>query len=144
MSKSFHLISETVRRNCISAILNAPDGYSVVIAERKRSGLQNNMFHALCEDIAKSGMKWAGKERNAADWKALLVSAHSVATGEGGEVIPGIEGEFVAIRESTSRMRVSRATSLIEYVMAFCALNEIELKETQKGGFMELTHRSGE
>jgi len=102
------------------------------------------MFHALCEDIAKSGMKWAGKERNAADWKALLVSAHSVATGEGGEVIPGIEGEFVAIRESTSRMRVSRATSLIEYVLAFCSLNEIELKETQKGGFMDLVKRAGE
>jgi hypothetical protein len=53
------------------------------------------------------------------------------------EIVPGIEGEFVNIRESTAKMGVKRATSLIEYVLAFCASKGVELTETRRGGFME-------
>ena len=136
---SFTLISSRVRQNALEAVRSAPEGYIVKVMEPTRSTDQNAKFHAICGDISKSGMKWAGKARSLDDWKALLVSAHSVATGSGGEVMPGIEGEFVAIRESTSRMRVSRASSLLEYTLAFCALNEIELTETERGGFYERT-----
>ena len=136
---SFTLISDRVRSNAIEAVRSAPPNWIVTIKEPKRSTDQNAKFHAICGDISKSGMKWAGKERSLEDWKALLVSAHSVATGSGGEVIPGIEGEFVAIRESTSRMRVSRASSLLEYTLAFCAMNGIELTDAERGGFYERT-----
>lgn len=136
---SFTLISPRVRNNALEAVRNAPDGYIVTVKEPTRSTDQNAKFHAICGDISKSGMEWAGKERSLEDWKALLVSAHSVATGSGGEVIPGIEGEFVAIRESTSRMRVSRASSLMEYTLAFCDMNGIALTETERGGFYERT-----
>ncbi len=132
---AFVLINERVRGNALEAVRTAPDNWIVDISEPKRSTPQNRMFHALCNDLSKSGLKWAGKERSASDWKALLVSAHSVATGAGGDVIPGLEGEFVAIRESTARMVKSRATSLIEYTLAFCASNDVTLKETEASGF---------
>lgn len=126
MSK-FKLISPKIRANAKLAIEAAPDGFEVTISEPKRNLDQNALFHSLCADMAKSGIKWAGKERSAEDWKALLVSAHAVATQQGGEVIPGIEAEFVAIRESTSRMSKARASSLIEYATAFCASNGVHL-----------------
>lgn len=137
MTDRFILISPKVRQNAANAVWNAPEGYSVTIAEPKRSSDQNRFFHALCGDLARSKFKWAGKERSLEDWKALMVSAHSVATGTGGEIIPGIENEFVAIRESTSRMGVARANSLITYVLAFCDTNSIPLTATREGGFLE-------
>jgi hypothetical protein len=140
---NFVLINSEVRQNAIKAVVKAQDGWLVSVSEPKRTTPQNRHFHALCGDIAKSGMKWAGKTRSLEEWKALLVSAHSVATGKGGEVVPGLEGEFVAIRESTSRMPVSRAASLIEYTLAFALTNGVELKETQSGGFMDLAARTG-
>jgi hypothetical protein len=141
MTQTFVLRSTLIRSNAIAAVSNAPADWIVDISEPKRSMPQNRLFHSLCGDLAKSGMKWAGKVRNAGEWKALVVSAHSVATSNGGEVIPGLEGEFVSIRESTSRMNKSRATSLIEYTIAFCVANGVELRETEAAGFGEFLER---
>ncbi len=133
--RTFTLINDQVRRNAISAIADAPEGSTVSVGPKKRSSDQNAHFHALCSDLAKSDVKWAGKRRTLDEWKALLISAHAVATQVGGEVIPGLEGEFVAIRESSAAMSVSRAASLIEYALAFCANNGVELIDTRHSGF---------
>lgn len=108
---------------------NAPPNSVVTIRDTSRSIEQNAMFHAICSDIAKSGMEWAGKRRDADQWKVLLVSGHTVATKGEAEIMPGLEGEFVNIRESTARMSISRANSLIEYALAWCAEHGIELSE---------------
>ncbi len=94
---------------------------------KDRSLDQNAKFHAICSDLSKSKIEWAGKRRTAAQWKVLLVSGHAVATKETAEVVPGLEGEFINIRESTALMSVSRGSSLIEYALAFCAQNEVHL-----------------
>lgn len=111
------------------ALLTA--GHAVVVEVRTmtRSLEQNAKFHALVGDIAKAGCKWAGKPRNTKEWKVLLVSGHAVATKEGSEMVPGLEGEFVNLRESTASMSVRRASSLIEYTLAFCAQNDVPMSE---------------
>ena len=134
----FCIINEHIRTNAIDAIRAVPLGYILSIAEPKRSTKQNAKFHALCQDIATSKFPWAGKSRNADEWKVLIVSGHSVATKQGAEMVPGLENEFVNIRESTARMGVGRAASLIEYTIAFAVSNGIELVETRHGGFMEV------
>ena len=123
------LAHDVARQRAVEAVKTAPEGYSVTIAEPRRNSDQNAKFHAICSDIAKSGMTWAGKPRTADQWKVLLVSGHAVATKEGAEMVPGIEGEFVNVRESTALMSVRRSASLIEYTLAFCAMNEIRLSE---------------
>lgn len=135
--KTFWLISPTVRANALHELAAAPDNYIVTIDEPTRTTPQNKMFHAICGDIAKSGLKFAGKPRSAKVWKVLLISAHAAATDEGNEVVPGLEGEFVNIRESSALMSVRRAASLITYTLAFCDTNGIPLTETRKGGFMD-------
>ncbi|MDE2098920.1 MAG: recombination protein NinB [Patescibacteria group bacterium] len=117
----FNLVHPEARARAIQAVKEAPEGYRVTIKEQTRNLDQNAIFHALCNDLERSGLEWAGKPRKLEDWKALLVSGHAIATKQGGEVIPGIEGEFVAIRESTARMGKRRASSLIEYTQAFIA-----------------------
>ncbi len=138
MSKlTYVLHTPLIRENACRAILRAEPGYVVTIAEPTRSSEQNAFFHSICSDIAKSGHPFAGKPRDAGVWKVLLISGHAIATKEGTEVLPGLEGEFVNIRESSARMSVRRAASLIEYAIAYCASNGIALTETRRGGFME-------
>jgi hypothetical protein len=135
--QAFVLVNDAVRDRAILAVHNAPDNYAVTIAPRKRSNDQNAMFHAICTDIAKSGHKFAGKPRSAKVWKTLLISGHATATDEGSEVMPGLEGEFVNIRESSALMSVRRAASLITYTLAYCDTNQIQLHETRRGGFLD-------
>lgn len=123
------LVNPAVRQRAIDAIWGAPDEAVVTIAEPSRNGEQNAKFHALCGDLAKSGLPWAGKPRTLAEWKVLMVSGHAVATKEGAEIVPGIEGEFVNIRESTALMSKKRGSSLIEYTVAFIAMHGVNSLE---------------
>lgn len=133
--KNYIIINDRVRDNAIQEIINAPIGSAVSVSQGTRSISQNDKFHAICSDISKSHMTWAGKRRRADEWKVLLVSGHTKATQGEVEFVPGLEGEFVNIRESTARMSPSRAASLITYAIAFCDTNGIHLTETIRGGF---------
>lgn len=93
-----------------------------------RSSPQNRIFHAICTDVARQ-TTFLGKTRSAQQWKVIFVSAHAVATGGESELVEGLEGELVQLRESTAKMTRERMISLIEYAIAWCALNNIN---TQK------------
>ncbi|MBK5204342.1 MAG: recombination protein NinB [Polaromonas sp.] len=122
----FRLVHTEARRRAAQCIHDAPDGYMAVISQPTRTLDQNAKFHALCSDIAKAKTAWAGKPRNAAQWKVLLVSGHATATKEGSDMVPGIEGEYVNLRESTAAMSKKRGASLIEYTLAFCVMNDVK------------------
>ncbi len=115
--------------NWVKPFLLAGWQLSIKVTPKKRTDGQNERFHAICGDIAKSGLQWAGKPRTAAQWKVLLVSGHAVATGEGAEMVPGLENEFVNIRESTAQMSVRRGSSLIEYATAFATTHGVKLND---------------
>ena len=110
----------------------APEGYMVTIAEPTRNLEQSAKFHAMCGDIARQ-KPFAGQMHKPEQWKVLLVSGHSVATKQGSEMVPGLEGEWCNLRESTAKMSTKRMASLIEYVNAYCVENAIMLS-TQHGG----------
>lgn len=108
-------------------------GGALVLELRKetRTARQNRLLHALFGDISRQA-RWLGKTRSPAQWKLLLVSGHAVATGEGADVVPGLEGEFLNLRESTARMGKARMASLLDYVMAWAAANGVELDEARQ------------
>lgn len=118
----FILAHEVARRRAMEAVRDAPAGFVVTVKPATRTLDQNAKFHALCSDLA--GKEWAGKPRDAAAWKVLIVSGHAMATKQGAEMVPGLEGEFVNLRESTATMSKERGSSLIEYAQAFCAQME--------------------
>jgi hypothetical protein len=111
----------------------------IEVKPETRSLDQNAKFHVLCSDFQRAKAQWAGKARTASEWKVLLVSGHAVATKEMAEIVPGLEGEFVNIRESTAAMSKARGSSLIEYTLAFGAQQGIRFSAPEY-----IDHETGE
>lgn len=124
MVRPLKLTGPVARQAACEAVMSAPENWVVTIREAKRNEEQSSKFHALCGDVARQ-KPYLGKLRSKDQWKVLFVSGHAMATNLGAEVVPGLENEFVNIRESTADMRGKRMSSLIEYVVAYCADNEI-------------------
>ena len=127
MNKLFALHNDAIRQRAKQAIDEAAPGMMVKISEPVRNLDQNARFHAICNDISRAGVQWMGKTRSPEAWKVLLVSGHAVATKEEIDIVPGIEGEFVNLRESTALMSKRRSASLIDYATAFAITHGVEL-----------------
>jgi hypothetical protein len=125
---SFDLAIPGQRLAAIECVRSVPVEYLVEVRKTTRSALHNRFAHALWNDLAKSAT-FAGKRLTMQQWKVLMISAHSVATGRPSEVMPGIEGEWVDLRESSARMSDARLASVMEYTMAWMAQNDIPLNE---------------
>lgn len=121
LPRTFVMAHDMARRGVGDFARMVPEGTVVTFTEPTRSGGQGAKFHAICGDLARAGVLWLGKPRTAAQWKVLLVSGHAVATKEGAELVQGLEGELVNLRESTATMTKRRSSSLIEYAQAFAA-----------------------
>lgn len=128
----FKLVHPTARQMASRACINAPDGYVCEVKEATRTLLQNAKLHAMCRDVAKQAL-FHGKKRSAQQWKVIFISGHAVATGLGADIVPGLEGEFVNIRESSAQMGIKRLNSLIEYVYAYGSENGIKWTEPDQG-----------
>jgi hypothetical protein len=117
------VITGSVAREAIQRIIGAaPEGSVVVIREGSRTLEQNAMFHALCTEASKH-CSFMGKARTPQEWKILFVSGHAKATGAPSEIVAGLEGEWLNIRESTAAMGKKRMNSLIEYTEAYLSQN---------------------
>lgn len=125
MSKRlFILAHEAARANALDCIRMAPHGYAVTVSEPTRNLDQNAKLHAAIGDIAKQ-VKHIGRTLDLQQWKTLIISGHAIATGLGADMVPGLEGEYVNIRESSAGMSVARMASLIEYALAYGAQNGV-------------------
>ena len=136
IKQQFFLRGEQVRLNSMEFIRTLPidekNPLVVSIKPMTRTLEQNAKLHAMLSDIAKQ-CEFQGKKRDVDTWKAILVSAHKIATGGKAEMAIGLEGEVINLRESTAQMSVKRLASLIEYVQAYCDLNGVVLND--KWGF---------
>lgn len=124
-------LSATNRDVIIDRIRHAPDGWVVRVSPPPRSLPQNNLFHELCGQIAEKRPVWNGLNMDTDDWKALLVVSHAKATADADapiRLVPSLEGDgLVQLRESTAKMDKARASSLLEYTLAWAAGQGIEL-----------------
>lgn len=114
----FIINHEQARNRAIDAIRDLPLGWVVRITEPKRNLDQSALFHALCGQASRS-LEFQGKKRTPEEWKVLFCSGHSAATKQGHEILPGLEGEWCNVRESTATMSKARMVSLIEYTTAY-------------------------
>lgn len=125
---TFVLAHPAARENALRAVREAPEGLVVQIRPKTRSLEQNAKLHALLGDVAKQA-KFGGDYLTAVQWKTIFISGHAIATGLGARMVPGLEGEFVNIRESSANMSVARMASLIEYIQAWAANNGVQLQD---------------
>lgn len=128
MRQHFFLINPVVQINAIKFIEQLPTDAErplvVTIQEKTRSLEQSAKLHAMFGELAIKA-KWQGEKLTPEQWKMLMISAHTIATGEPCKLTVGIEGEMVNLRESSAKMSVKRMSSLIEYIHAWAAQNEV-------------------
>lgn len=122
------IASESDRQRVMAEIAMMPlDSVKMIqFGDATRTDIQNAKFHSICGDASKQA-KWIGRILELPQWKCLFVSGHAIATGLGADMVPGLEGEFVNIRESTAQMGVKRMSSCIEYTQAWCYENGVRL-----------------
>jgi hypothetical protein len=130
MSKRVFIMAHAIaRQNAVRAVQEAPEGYSVTIAEPRRSGAENNLLHALIDEIAKK-IEWAGKKRDPEVWKRLLVAAWCRVHGESVEILPALDGHGVDIVPArTSKLTRKECADLIEFVFSWGAEQGIQWEE---------------
>lgn len=93
-----------------------------------RSLDQNDMFHAICGDIAKQ-KQWAGQWLDVEAWKRLLVDAWARADGRmQSRIVPSLDGQSVVnLGIQTRKMKVGDMADLITFAQSYCVEHEIEL-----------------
>jgi NinB protein len=116
----FVLSHDASRANAIEAIKTAPQGYCVSIKAPTRSLEQNALMWSVLNDIARQ-VEWYGEKLTSEDWKTMLT-----ASVKKQKTRPGIDGGFVVMGTSTSKMTVSEMTELIELAYAFGDDKEVQ------------------
>lgn len=132
MKQQWKLISQDTKAYVCRQIMASDFGKVVVLQDPTRTLEANAKLHAMLTDISRQA-KYMGKPRTVEFWKALFVSGWMVATGQQTENCPGLEGEYFILRESTATMSGKRLHSLIEYINAWSAMNEIRFSAKEWG-----------
>lgn len=115
------------RGNAIQAVREAPEGFSVTVAEPKRTLDQNARLWALLGDVS-AQVEWYGKRLSSEDWKHVFSSALKKM-----DVVPNLDGTgFVALGLSTSRMSKRELGDLMTLIEAFGAERGVKWSEPER------------
>jgi NAD-dependent SIR2 family protein deacetylase len=80
-----------------------------------RTSEQNRLMWAVLTDISEQ-VEWYGQRLKKEEWKDVFTAALKRQ-----KVVPSIDGGFIVLGASTSRMTIAEMTELIELAMAFGA-----------------------
>ena len=78
-----------------------------------RSGEQNRRMWAMLTEVSRQVI-WHGQKLAKEEWKDVFTAALKRQ-----KVVPGIDGGFVVLGSSTSKMSVEEMSALMELMMAF-------------------------
>ncbi len=125
--KRFELRSASIRQNAIGYLQQLPIDEKhpmvVTVQEQTRSLAQNRRLWAGLNDVSKQ-IDWHGRHLSSEEWKWVFGAALKKQ-----EVVPGIDGGFVVLGQSTSRMTIAEMRDLIELINAFGAEHEVKWSE---------------
>ncbi|ELY5855428.1 recombination protein NinB [Cronobacter malonaticus] len=119
----YHLIDESVRYNAIQFIRTCNLDLIVEVKQRTRSLDQNRRLWATLRDVSEQ-VVWHGMKLDSEDWKHIFTAAL-----KGQRSAPGINGGVVVLGQSTSKMRVSEFSELLELIYAFGAERGVRWSE---------------
>lgn len=114
MSKqTFRLVNPQVRQRAAQAVLDAPDGQIVTIAEPTRSLDQNAMLWACLADI--SQQQPMGRKMTPDEWKAVFMAA----CGWEVQFLEGLDGRPFPAGFRSSKMSVKQMADLLTFIIAW-------------------------
>ena len=101
------------------------------IKAQSKSREQEEKYHAIIGDIAKQA-KHIGSKWSAEDWKRLLVDQFARdRMMYGAPILPNLDNTgIVQLGVQTRHFTKEQASEFVEFLLAWCADNGIELKET--------------
>ena len=130
MSKTYIIRDERIRANAINLIRDLPVSplYQVVISEVKsiRTLEQNAKMWAMLTDVSRQ-VEWYGMYLRPEEWKDMATAAL-----KGQKTVPGLEGGFVVIGASTSKMSIKEMIDVIDFLYAFGSDPNHTVKWTEK------------
>lgn len=95
----------------------------LVIRLATRSDAQNRRLWAMLTDISQQ-VEWHGVKLSPEDWKHVFTASLKQQ-----RAVPGLDGGFVVLGQSTSKMTKAEMSELQELMAAFGAEREVIFKE---------------
>lgn len=124
MAKRVFILTDSfVRGRAIEAVRTCDQGMVVEIKERTRSLDQNAALWPLLDEIA-TQVEWYGKKLTAENWKDIMT-----ASLKRNQVVPGLDGGFVVLGQSTSQMTKREFSELLDLIHAFAAEHDVKLQD---------------
>lgn len=107
----------------VKSLLMAGHRVEVVAKTETRSSAQNRRMWAMLTDVSQQ-VVWHGQKLSPEDWKTMATAALKKQ-----RVLPGIDGGFVVMGDSTSRMTIAEMTELMDFLEAFGAQNGVAFRD---------------
>ncbi len=104
---------ETQRALAKRQVDELPEDWTVRFAEPKRSDQANSAMWAMLEDVSRD-VDWHGTKLSKEEWKHVFSASLNRA-----KVVPGLDGGFVVLGQSTSRMSKREFADLLALIDAF-------------------------
>ena len=101
------------------AMLMAGHRLRLSVKPETRSTAQNSRMWAMLQDVADQ-VTWHGRKLSKEDWKHVFSASLKKQ-----DAVPGIDGGFVVLGQSTSKMTVREMTDLMTLMEAFGAEHEV-------------------
>lgn len=132
MSKKpkYYLRTDTQKQNALQIIRDLPTDLHrplvITITEMTRTLAQNDKMWAMLTDISKQ-VEWYANWLTPEEWKHVITAAL-----KGQKTVPGINGGFVVLGLSTSKMTIREMVDVIECAYAFGAERGVKWSEETK------------
>lgn len=110
------------------SLLMAGHRLELEVRPQKRSGEQNRLLWAALTDLSQQ-VVWHGQKLTPEEWKDVMTAGLKRQ-----KVVPGIDGGFVVLGSSTSRMTKAEFSELVELMHAFGAERGVTFSETSGQG----------
>ena len=111
------------RKLAAAQVMLAADGYVCRIEAPTRTLEQSARMWAMLNEIS-AQVEWYGRKLDSSEWKNVFSAALKRQ-----DVVPGIDGGFVVMAQSTSRMTKKEMSDLMEIMSAFGSSNNVKFSD---------------
>ena len=110
----------------LAAVLQADQRYTLTVKPQTRTSEQNKRLWAMLTDISKQ-VDWYGRKLTPEDWKHVLSASLKKQ-----DAVPGIDGGFVVLGLSTSKMTKGEMADLQTLIEAFGAQQGVKFSAIER------------
>lgn len=122
----YKLVHDTARRLAAAQCMTAPDGYVVEVKPATRTLDQNALLWPLLTELS-AQVDWYGQKLTKEEWKDVMTAGLKRS-----RIVPGIDGGFVVLGLSTSKMDKKTFSELVELIYAFGAQHGVVFHDNRE------------